>query len=291
MIRSIVLAALIAAASPLGAAPANVGEVVAAERAFAAMAKARGINAAFRHFSADDAIAFQPDPVPARPGLDGPDGPGTLDWWPIHAGISVSGDLGFTTGPFRFEAGDHHTHGYYFTIWRRQRDGQWRWVLDHGPPMSEAPPYGPNTPVTALAAAPPPPPGTTQGSAWAELLTAEAALARGLAADAPAAYSAFLADQARVMRVGPQPAVGREAFDALLKSGPARIAARHLGGGVSRAGDLAYSYGRAGWERNGSEVKAYYVRIWQRRGAAGWKLVMDEIIPVPPPRPAPAGGH
>ena len=272
--------ALLLAAAP--AAANDPAEVVAAERAFAAMAQEKGVTAAFRAWSAEDAIAFQPDPVPAKATFAAEGPPISLKWWPVHAGIAASGDLGYTTGPFVLSGERGTMHGWFFTVWSRQADGNWRWVLDHGPPMHEAAPFGPETPVAALPAAAAPPAGLGTGGAWAELLSAEAALARSLAEDAPAAYAAALADDARIMRPGPQPAVGRAAFEEALRAGPARIRAAHLGGGVSKAGDLAWSYGNAAWERDGQPRRGHYVRIWQRR-ADGWRIVMDEIIPVPPP--------
>ena len=40
-----------------------------------------------------------------------------------------------------------------------------------------------------------------------------------------------------------------------------------LGGGASKAGDLAWTYGDARWTGG----RGHYVRIWQRRGGA-WKI-------------------
>jgi ketosteroid isomerase-like protein len=87
------------------------------------------------------------------------------------------------------------------------------------------------------------------------------------------------------MRVGPQPAIGRSAYLALIAEGPATIRTARLGGGISKAGDLAYTYGSAQWDKEGSARSGHYVRIWQRR-ASGWTLVVDELIASPPARPA-----
>jgi hypothetical protein len=121
---------------------------------------------------------------------------------------------------------------------------------------------------------------------------AETKLAIALAGDARAALPAALWDDGRIMRSGPQPAVGRAAFAAAAAAGPARIEAAQLGGGASRAGDFAWTYGKAAWEDGGAPVEGHYVHIWQRR-AAGWKLLVDEMTPLPRrriPAPEPAGG-
>lgn len=283
------LAFLAALAAPASAGPdgAPANEVVAAERAFARMARTDGVNAAFLHYSAPDGIVFQPGPTPAKAALAARPMPAIpLIWWPVYAGVAKSGDLGFTTGPFVAGEGERKGHGWYFTIWKRQADGSWRWLLDHGPPTREAAPYGADTPVESL------PSGrrSARGKALASVTAAEAELAAGLAVDARAALPRFLAADGRLMRMGPQPAVGPTAWATVLAAGPESIETAPLGGAASAAGDLAYTYGTARWRGNGAPVDGHYVRIWQRR-SGGWKLIVDNMIPspTPPPPPPPAG--
>jgi ketosteroid isomerase-like protein len=278
---SIALAATLAGPAAAAPSPAPVGEVVEAERAFARAARTDGVNAAFLRYSAPDGLVFQPGPKLAREALAAnPIPPVSIEWWPVYAGIAASGDLGFTTGPYVIGEGERRVHGWYFTVWKRQADGSWRWVLDHGPPTREAAPFGPDTPVVAL------PRGRPAGkdNALGSLRAAEAHLAASLALDARAALPRFLAADGRLMRVGPQPAVGASAWPALLAAGPDRIETAPLGGSASAAGDLAYTYGTARWQKNGAWISGHYVRIWQRR-AGGWKLVVDNMIASPPPRP------
>jgi ketosteroid isomerase-like protein len=281
----IVLAALLAASLAAAAPRADVDEVVEAERAFAAAASADGANAAFLRWSAPDALLFQPGPVNAKAALEAnPIPPVPLKWWPAYAGIAASGDLGFTTGPYVAGSGDRLGHGWYFTVWKRQPDGSWLWVLDHGPRTREAAPEGTGDRVDALPSGRRGPPH----KALDEVRAAEARLAAELAVDARSALPRFLAPDGRVMRVGPQPAVGAAAWTPLLAAGPDRIEAAPLGGSASAGGDLAFTYGTARWRRGESEVEGHYVRIWQRR-REGWTLIVDNMIPVPPPPPPPGG--
>jgi ketosteroid isomerase-like protein len=282
--KLLVLAAALAAPAAAAPSPAPVGQIVEAERAFARAAQSEGVNAAFLHYSAPDGLVFQPGPKPAREALAAhPIPPVPLSWWPVYAGIAASGDLGFTTGPFVAGSGERKGHGWYFTVWRRQADGSWRWVIDHGPPTREAAPYGPDSAVAVL------PPGRRSGrsKAFAGVKAAEAELAAALAADARAALPRFLAADGRLMRVGPQPAVGAAAWAELLAAGPERIETAPLGGAASAAGDLAFTYGSARWRKGDRAVSGHYVRIWQHR-LDGWKLVVDNMIASPPPPPPPA---
>jgi len=120
-------------ASPtLAATPVTPAPVVAAERAFAADGLELGIQGSFLKHSAPEGIVLNPEPVLARAvyGTPAPKG-APLVWWPLWAGIARSGDLGFTTGPYTF---DGKPRAYYFTVWARQPDGGWKWLMDAGPP-------------------------------------------------------------------------------------------------------------------------------------------------------------
>jgi ketosteroid isomerase-like protein len=60
-----------------------------------------------------------------------------LTWTPVGADISASGDLGYTYGTFEFHSKDKDgkpvvNHGKYTSIWKKQKDGSWKVVLDMG---------------------------------------------------------------------------------------------------------------------------------------------------------------
>ncbi len=81
-------------ADAAGQGSAQVGDVIAAERAFASMSTEKGIKPAFLANLATDAIVFRPGPVPAQDWYrDHPAAAGTLEWAPDLAAIAVTGDL------------------------------------------------------------------------------------------------------------------------------------------------------------------------------------------------------
>ena len=60
-------------------------------------------------------------------------GPKTLTWEPVQAHVAESGDLGYTWGNWKFVLNDTTTaYGNYFTVWKKQEDGQWKMALDGG---------------------------------------------------------------------------------------------------------------------------------------------------------------
>ena len=282
MLRTILA---LAAASFLGAAPpraapsgADPAPVIAAERAFAARAAEVGVAQSFLDNMRDDAIVFAPDPVKAksvyggRPPEKTPEkGGALLAWWPNFAGIARSGDLGFTTGPAEVN-GKRTVH--YFTVWQKQADGRWKWVYDGGADSDPSKAPGPDAPVQAM------PPGDaaplSASVAMGQVRTAEAELAARAATDAAGAYKPVLVADARIQGSSLAPATTPDAVAKELVIRARTIAFSPLGGGASKAGDLAWTYGDARWTGG----RGHYVRIWQRRAGA-WKIVFDQILPVP----------
>lgn len=61
----------------------------------------------------------------------------TLSWTPVKAEMSASGDLGYTYGNYVFTAKNKEgkpvtSYGKYTSIWKKQKDGQWKVVVDMG---------------------------------------------------------------------------------------------------------------------------------------------------------------
>lgn len=55
-----------------------------------------------------------------------------LVWKPIRAEASQSGDMGYSFGYAIYKGADTTTYTNYCTIWKRQKDGGWKFVYDAG---------------------------------------------------------------------------------------------------------------------------------------------------------------
>lgn len=269
--------------------PDSVQSVIGAERAFATEAGKSGVAASFQQYSAPEAVILRPDPVSVAKSFAGrpsnPDAP-ALDWWPQWAGVSRSGDLGFTTGPYTVGG---EKGGYYFTVWKKQADGGWRWIFDGGPPSAVPETAKKGEKVAVLPRA-----TRAAGSAaraLAEITTVEAALASMARTDAAAAYRPIMAPEGRLAGSALPPANGVSGQAAELKTRPAQLNLSNLGRVSSAAGDLVWSFGDACWTAAEGPRRGHYVRLWQDR-SIGWRLVFDELLPVPAAQtgacPAPA---
>ncbi|PTD16051.1 hypothetical protein [Sphingomonas fennica] len=230
--------------------PASIG-AEQAERAFAAMAQRDGQWSAFRAFAARDGLMFAPEPVKAQAFLAGRENPPVpVMWWPATAITACDGSLAISTGPW-IGATEGGT-GTFTTVWRRQADGGWKWLLDHGRSTPAFVPAG-----REVAHMSPDCSSRIEKTARAQRLAEETSLApdRRLAADAVQQREGRMPEKAvRTLALQPQGALIAEG-----RSDDATLAwqAHALKGGKPGAHDLA---------------------VWQWRGADGWRIVLYETI-------------
>ena len=114
-------------------------EIMAAETAFCKMAKEQGVEAAFLAYAADDAVICRTTKVyKGKEGIkkyyERNDKNDQLTWKPSFVAASEAGDMGYTYGEYDFSgvrAGTTLTdHGIFHTVWKKQKDGSWKFVLD-----------------------------------------------------------------------------------------------------------------------------------------------------------------
>lgn len=267
-------------------------EVVAAERAFAKLAVERGVRASFIAYFADDGIGFAPHPYKVKEVLSSRPAPTArspivLNWAPIFGDIAQAGDLGWNTGPTLFEDTSPEKrptqHGMFFSVWKKQSDGNWRVLLDLGisTPAAVAPL---NAPFRAVHQA-----SNKRRAAQvnveheiAELLKVEREfLAEAKAGSVRQSYKSHLSDDARVHRPDVMPVVGKDALGAWLAQQTMTLSGEPIKAEVARSGDLGYAYGS--YELGGVKPeKGYYARVWKRDAKEQWRIVMDVVNPLPP---------
>lgn len=264
-------------AGAMAATPGDAQSIVAAEAAFAKRAAEIGNVPAFREFAAPGVIMFLPEPIVATDYLAKASWPGLIEWRPDFVVVSDAADLAFASGPSQWTTKDGVDPGYYLTVWAKQPDGSWKFALDRGTPgapnLYTAPPTAPEVHLLT---------GGEPSAATAAGL--DAVLADGLSRDTAATLASRLDKSARVIRDGQAPAFGKEAALALLAKDPKAVQANHLGGAMSKSGDLAYSWGETRWTEDGKPRRGHYVRLWTRSGKT-WSILMDHQVALPPPAP------
>jgi len=98
-------------------------------------------RAAFVTYFADDGVELEEgggistrDMIGKQPAW--PEGT-SLTWTPVKADMAASGDLGYTYGNYVFKSKDKEGkpviyYGKYTSIWKKQKDGSWKVVVDMG---------------------------------------------------------------------------------------------------------------------------------------------------------------
>lgn len=109
---------------------ANPSAVIATELAFAREAREKGQWTAFRKYATDDAVWPGPQWENAKASIKGlPDPAKAIVWEPDMVWSSCDGSFALSTGPATYPDGRRTR---FTTIWQRQTDGEYRWVLDQG---------------------------------------------------------------------------------------------------------------------------------------------------------------
>ena len=264
-------------------------EMVQTEQAFSRMAAEKNTRDAFMSFIADDGLLFRPTAVNGKQWMrEHPVPPSDkhplLAWQPAFAGMAAAGDLGFTTGPWEFkeDVKDEKPAGYghFVTLWKKQPDGTWKFVLDLGisHPMSG----GSQTIWQPTEAKPP-----------AKIRRVDVRVARrnlldwdrnyflvstkhGLAK----AFVYYASPNVRLYRAGSLPFIGRNVSTNALAAAKGQVTWMTTGGDVSRSGDLGYTYGTYEITDDAAKMTEHgsYVRIWRMEGGL-WQIVLDVANP------------
>ena len=284
LLTSIVLTAIAlatpAAQSPRGL-PEALTQMIDAERAFAARALVVGWKEAFLEYFADDAVGFDNGAAgSAKVQIRAnPDPPKDLQliWEPRFGDIAASGELGYLTGPVRSvrQSRDNGRprHSTYASLWRRQRDGSFKVILD----------FGVNTPAAVTFAngfARAPVANRFTGGDYNDttppLSAADSVLNSGLRVSQADAYRGRLASSVRFLRQNMTPVVGNRAALQWLAKQPAYTAIDSRFSESARSGDLGYTWGSyvIGPVQKPTQ-QGFYVRVWQRERNGQWNVVMD----------------
>ncbi len=110
------------------------------DRAFSKLSVEKGMKNAFLEYIDSNGVLLKPNryPILGAEAIDyliqQNDSAYTLQWEPEAGFIAQSGELGYTYGVYAFKPNgkDTATYGTYVSIWKKQADGKWKFVLDSG---------------------------------------------------------------------------------------------------------------------------------------------------------------
>ena len=260
--------------------------VVLAEVAFARTSVEKGMREAFLTYLSEDAVIFRPKPVGGRQWFtERDDIAAELNWEPAYIEVASSGDLGFSTGPFQYnQAATENNktpvvqHGHFVSVWEKQ-GASWQVVVDHGIPHQK-PRRKAELEVGVRKGGPV---GTLSESIPA-LSQIDKKFANVTSLELlQELYDKHGADDLRIYRRNSLPINGKDHALKALPQLSVLVSGALEGAGLSKNGDLAYSYGKGtmGKVDRDQRSPATYLRLWRNDGGQNWKLMLDLVVPLP----------
>jgi len=304
-----------AGARPRDTVPPTLAEMVETERMFAQRAMVVGWKQAFLEYFSESAVGYEDGAVgPAKEQVrNSPDPPPEhqLLWDPRYGDVAGSGELGYLTGPSRNILPSRNNgqprHGAYASVWKRERDGRYRVLIDIGVPTPRAPAF-----TETFTRAPyanrftgdyderTPPLGAADGVLNSDLKTS-----------VPRAYRGRLAPGVRFHRPGVMPIAGEAAALKWLASQPRFAQVDSRFSESAQSGDMGYTWGtwtrrvvapargtapsggspppgatpptgRGGRASGGrstppQQETGFYVRVWVREKSGQWVVALDVL--------------
>jgi ketosteroid isomerase-like protein len=252
-------------------------KMIETEKAFAQNSLDKGTKNAFLEFLSKDAIVL--DKGNAVNGLEywqKLDFKNLLTWQPTFAEIAISEELGYTLGSFKIHNQTTQdkpmAYGSFFTLWKKQPDGNWNVAIEFGVNHPEISAVVPSIRESYAIFKP------------SELKNTSVLAERMVfmndffywknAKTSLNPFEPHLSQDIKLFRNNVLPIVGREAAkNYLKKTHDKAIVYTGLKAISSQAGDLVCVYGVISGKGKAGE----YVRMWKQESKDVWKMVVEMV--------------
>jgi len=147
MIKFIILAAFIYCMNTFSQ-NSNADALKKADIEFSNLSRDSGVKDAFIAYTAENGVLLRPYMMPivgfdaVKKFMEEGDSNFQLTWEPLYADVCLSGEMGYTYGIYTlvFKDGngiEKSSRGTYVSIWKKDKNGNWKFVLDTGNPGLE----------------------------------------------------------------------------------------------------------------------------------------------------------
>ncbi len=260
---------------------------------FAERSRTLGMNQAFLDVFGEGAVIFRRGPVDARLLYEqvSPEERGNtaLESKANYIDFSRAGDLGLTSGPYRFSAGSgeelRRVYGHFVNIWRRI-DGEWRMVADM---VASVPGFlsldvEPNFADTDLLIAETASPSLAANNTVDSLFEADRRFIASInLRGGRRTASRYGIRHQRIYIPGMAPGIGSESgsivYGAFLdeKVAMSALTFETSGAFLAESGEVGYTYGTMSVEEAGFNTN--YLRYWHFTKSGEWKVAVEVLSP------------
>jgi len=249
----------------------NTKSLMETELAFSKRCVEVGISPSFLEYFTDDGIVFRPQPESSKKVYTERNPKGVLNWWPVFADVSFSGDMGISTGPWEYHRAQLSdpilAYGYFVSVWKKQKDGSWKVAIDLG---IDTPEVIKRDSLIYTGS-----PKITGGNFKNDVMDFDRKFSETYSVQS---YEKNLSDQVRFYRNNLFPMTQNSEILSYLNQNETEMTFKPMEFSVSNSNDMGYTYGSVE-KKNGKEISSgYYVKIWKRNSEGNWKLVIDILL-------------
>jgi len=275
---SILPALLVTGCAALQSSPTKDAESLAqAESAFAAQSVREDMRSAFLANFAPDGVYVRKTWVNAIEDLKARKAPPiVLDWRPVHTEVATSGELGYSTGPWKATSktnpSEPPSYGQYVSIWKRDASGTWKVVVDIG--VSNPKDSLWDAPLETI-------PGGKPVTWDQDAIDTQEGLfqLQSNFMSMAGAFRTYSSLPLRIYRDGMEPAVGREvAFYSKAIENELYIW-KVDASEVAQSGEFGYARGHYSKWSDPFTILGSYLRVWRIDTDGHWRIIMDVQSP------------
>ena len=249
----------------------GIESLINAEKSFAAYSVQHGMKEAFLQYLDSAGIVFEKGK--AVNGIQSwnskENEPGILNWHPQRAEISMANDLGYTTGPWTYQQSSIEdsvlARGQYSTVWRKDKNGEWKFVIDIGSSYSKINPAMEAEKVDVEKI-------NAKSINLASMVKAEEDFIKIFKKDRKKAYTKYLSQKSVLNYPKMLPATAAEDQTSNIDSMPSDLQLAISGSRIATSGDLGYVFGTTlskGRNQN-------FLHVW-RKEQNGWKIALEVL--------------
>ena len=263
------------------------------DAAFAERSRTLGMNRAFLDVFGEGAVIFRRGPVDARLLYEQVSPKdrlnSTLESKANYIDFSRAGDLGLTSGPYRYTVGSgeelRRSHGHFVTIWRKF-DGEWRMVADMvvRVPGVLSLDVEPDIRETDALFAETAPASETINNTVESLIEADERLIASINfRGGRRAATRYGVEHQRIFVPGMAPGIGNESASIVYgtymdeQMALSLLDSESSGAFLAKSGESGYTYGTMTVESSGFNTN--YLRYWHYTTAGEWKVAVEVLSP------------